>query len=61
MLDEPVGSLPLHLQRQLPQPIACHLEETREALIFLLPLDRGTSSVRVKLYHKAICYIPVLS
>src|SRR6266699_688501 len=37
MLDEPVGSLPLHLERPLPQPIARHLQERqkeREALIF---------------------------
>jgi hypothetical protein len=63
MLDEPGGSLPLHLKRQLPQPIARQLAESqkkREALIVLLPLDRGTSSVRVKLDHKAICYILVI-
>ena len=57
MLDEPVGSLPLHLERPRPQPIARHLAERqkkREALIFLLPLDRGTSSVRAKIYHKPI-------
>ncbi len=37
MLDEPVGSLPLHLERPRLQPIARHLEERqkqREALIF---------------------------
>src|SRR5258708_15113562 len=37
MLDEPVGSLPLHLERPLPQRIARHLQERqkeREALIF---------------------------
>ena len=30
MLDEPVGSLPLHLERPLPQPIARHLGERQK-------------------------------
>jgi hypothetical protein len=49
MLDEPVGSLPLHLESQLSQPIARRNEGSS---LFLLPLDRGTSSVRVKNTHK---------
>jgi hypothetical protein len=56
MLDEPVGSLPLHWRGRVFSPlhVISRKGKNEGSSHFLLPLDRGTSSVRAKIDHKPI-------